>query len=68
MGESVKLVAKGLKTGRVHDPILNAAQIAQLTVSPSTPSAIKDQRIRASAGRALGTFRSTSNSWQAQTL
>ena len=36
MGESVKLVAKGLKTGRVHDPILNADQLAQLTVSPTT--------------------------------
>ena len=36
MGESVKLVAKGLKTGRVHDPILNADQLAQLTVSPVT--------------------------------
>ena len=36
MGESVKLIAKGLKTGRVHDPILNADQLAQLTVSPAT--------------------------------
>ena len=36
MGESVKLVAKGLKTGRVHDPILNADQLSQLTVSATT--------------------------------
>lgn len=36
MGESVKLVAKGLRTGQVHDPILSAAQLAQLTVSPTT--------------------------------
>ena len=36
MGESVKLVAKGLKTGMVHDPILNADQLAQLEVSPTT--------------------------------
>lgn len=36
MGESVKLVAKGLRTGRVHDPILTAAQFAQLTISPAT--------------------------------
>jgi superfamily II DNA or RNA helicase len=36
MGESVKLVAKGLRTGQVHDPILSPAQLAQLTVSPTT--------------------------------
>ena len=38
MGESVKLVAKGLTTGRVHNPILNlnADQLAQLTVSTTT--------------------------------
>ena len=36
MGDSVKLVAKGLRTGRVHDPILSPAQLAQLTVSPTT--------------------------------
>ena len=36
MGESVKLVAKGLRTGQVHDPILNAAQLSQLTFSPAT--------------------------------
>ena len=36
MGESVKLVAKGLRTGQVHEPILNAAQFSQLTVSLTT--------------------------------
>ncbi len=38
MGESVKLVAKGLRTGQVHDPILSPAQLAQLTVSSTTES------------------------------
>jgi superfamily II DNA or RNA helicase len=36
MGDSVKLVAKGLRTGRVHDPILSVAQFAQLIISPTT--------------------------------
>ena len=36
MGESLKLVAKGLRTNRVHDPILSPAQLSQLTVSPAT--------------------------------
>ena len=36
MGESAKLVAKGLRTGRVHDPILSPSQLSQLTVSPNT--------------------------------
>lgn len=35
MGESVKLVGKGLRTGQVHDPVLSAAQLAQLTISPA---------------------------------
>ncbi|MBN1461526.1 MAG: hypothetical protein JXA57_18510 [Armatimonadetes bacterium] len=35
MGESVKLVGRGLRTGQVHDPILSAAQLAELTVSPA---------------------------------
>ncbi|MFG0331697.1 MAG: helicase-related protein [Phycisphaerales bacterium] len=33
MGASTKLVGKGLQTGLAHDPILSAAQIAQLTIS-----------------------------------
>ena len=35
MGSSVKVVGKGLRTGQVHDPILNPAQLAQLTISPT---------------------------------
>ena len=31
MGGAVKLVGKGLNTGQVHEPILNAEQLAQLT-------------------------------------
>ena len=30
MGDSVKLVGKGLTTGQVHEPILNAEQLVQL--------------------------------------
>jgi len=32
LGDSVKLIGKGLRTGRVHEPILNPGQMAQLTV------------------------------------
>src|SRR5207253_1225397 len=28
MGESIKLIGKGLKTGLVHEPVLNAQQVA----------------------------------------
>ncbi len=35
MGESIKLIAKGLRTGQVHDPILNAVQVSQLSISPA---------------------------------
>jgi SNF2 family DNA or RNA helicase len=34
MGSSVKLVGKGLNTGRVHEPILNAEQLASLEATP----------------------------------
>lgn len=34
MGEAIKLVGKGLKTGQVHEPILNAAQLALLECTP----------------------------------
>ena len=34
MGTSVKLVGKGLNTNRVHEPILNAKQLAQLQSTP----------------------------------
>ena len=33
MGDSVKLVGRGLSTGQVHDSILKAAQLTQLSVS-----------------------------------
>ena len=36
MGESIKLVAKGLHTGQVHDPILSTIQISRLTISPAS--------------------------------
>ena len=35
MGDAVKLVGKGLNSGRVFDPILDESQVAQLTVSPA---------------------------------
>ena len=34
VGTSVKLVGKGLNTGKVHEPILNADQLASLEASP----------------------------------
>ena len=34
MGTSIKLVGKGLHTGQVRDPILDVAQLAQLTLTP----------------------------------
>jgi len=33
LGDSLKVVGRGLKTGLTHDPVLSAAQLAQLTVS-----------------------------------
>jgi SNF2 family DNA or RNA helicase len=36
MGRSIKLVGKGLVTGQVHEPILDAAQIATLEATPET--------------------------------
>src|SRR5690348_6388760 len=33
MGTSVKLVARGLRTNQVHQPLLDAAQLAQLTIA-----------------------------------
>jgi len=32
-GESLKVIGRGLKTGLTYDPVLNTAQLAQLTVS-----------------------------------
>ncbi len=37
LGTSVKLVGKGLDSGRVYEPILDAAQLAMLQVSPEQP-------------------------------
>jgi superfamily II DNA or RNA helicase len=34
MGQAVKLYAKGLKTGQVHEPVLNREQLAKLVASP----------------------------------
>ena len=34
MGDSIKLVGEGLETGKVHQPILNLEQIAELEISP----------------------------------
>jgi superfamily II DNA or RNA helicase len=34
MGGSVKLIGKGLKTGLVHEPVLNAQQVALLEATP----------------------------------
>lgn len=34
MGESIKLVGKGLKTGKVHEPILDIDQLAKITITP----------------------------------
>jgi superfamily II DNA or RNA helicase len=34
MGNSVKLIGKGLNSGKVHEPILNAAQLASLEATP----------------------------------
>lgn len=36
MGEAIKLIGKGLKTGQVHEPILNGALLAALEASPET--------------------------------
>lgn len=35
VGGSVKLIGKGLRTGKVHDPVLDESQAAALTVSPA---------------------------------
>jgi len=37
MGGSVKLMGRGLKTGLYRDPVLTAAQVAQLKVTPKDP-------------------------------
>lgn len=37
LGASVKLVGKGLDSGRVYEPVLDAGQLAGLQVSPEQP-------------------------------
>ncbi|MGM0490550.1 MAG: hypothetical protein ACQESR_27815, partial [Planctomycetota bacterium] len=37
LGESIKLVGKGLESGQVYEPILDAAQLATLDVSAEQP-------------------------------
>lgn len=34
MGQSIKLIGKGLNTNQVYEPILNINQLAQLQISP----------------------------------
>ena len=34
LGDAVKVVAKGLETGQVHEPVLSAEQLARLEASP----------------------------------
>ena len=38
LGDSVKLIGKGLRTGLVRDPVLSRAQLAQLRCSPPKES------------------------------
>ena len=33
MGQSLKVIGRGLKTGLTYDPVLSVSQIAQLTIS-----------------------------------
>lgn len=35
MGDSLKLIGKGLRSGRSYDPIVDASQLAQLIISPA---------------------------------
>ena len=37
LGDSVKLIGEGINTGQVHQPVLSAAQVAELEPSPETP-------------------------------
>ena len=34
MGDAIKLIGKGLNTGKLHDPILSAEQLATLEITP----------------------------------
>lgn len=37
IGASIKLIGKGLRTGQVHEPILDATQLGQLAATPKEP-------------------------------
>ena len=57
MGESLKVIGRGMKTGMTHDPVLTAEQLAQLTVSAERePSAAGSGFLR-SAPKGAGTSR-----------
>src|SRR4051812_12572036 len=45
LGDSVKLIGKGLKTGLVRDPVLSQAQLAQLRSLPPRESFDGDPRL-----------------------
>jgi hypothetical protein len=34
LGDAIKVIAKGLRTGQVHEPVLNDKQLARLEASP----------------------------------
>lgn len=44
MRPSIELIGKGLRTGQVHDPILNAERIATLEASPEKETLDGDPR------------------------
>lgn len=45
MGESLKIIGRGLKTGLTYDPVLNSSQIAQLSVSAESEPFDGDARL-----------------------
>jgi len=45
LGDSIKLVGKGLKTGLLHDPVLTCDQLARLAASPAIQSFDGDARL-----------------------
>jgi hypothetical protein len=44
-GASLKIIGRGLKTGRTYDPVLNATQLAQLTITADTEPFDGDARL-----------------------
>ena len=44
-GTSLKIIGRGLKTGLTYDPVLNATQVAQLTISAETEPSDGDARL-----------------------